>query len=325
MIGFRYFAVSLASVFLALAVGVALGAGPLEGGLDEQLRADVSQLGKDKDALRTELTGLRRSDTYRDSFTGRIAPNLVNGRLAKRTVVLVALPGADEQMVADLTRMVTLAGGTAAGTVYVEKKWVRPAHREFLQDLSKRLASGKPALQPPVPDSGSAYQRAGRVLARALVTGHATSPRQPASPGPGPAPSILGAYGEGGLVDARTDLPRADLAVVVAPPASALPSGPGPAAAATEAWLALARALDEACGGVVVAGDRSSPAGSGVVAAVREDAQARAVISSVDVADLPSGQVAVVLALDEQRRGSVGHYGLAEAVDGPLPTPAAAK
>jgi Copper transport outer membrane protein, MctB len=118
-------------------------------------------------------------------------------------------------------------------------------------------------------------------------------------------------------VDARTDLPTADLALVVAPPASA-PHGSEPAGATPEAWVDLARALDEASQGVVVAGDRSG-IGTGVLAAVRDDAQASTIISSVDVAEMPSGQVAVVLALDEQSRGAVGHYGLGGAVDGPLP------
>ena len=44
MIDFRYHLVSIASVFLALAVGIVLGAGPLKGTLGDTLASEVAQL-----------------------------------------------------------------------------------------------------------------------------------------------------------------------------------------------------------------------------------------------------------------------------------------
>ena len=44
MIDFRYHIVSLISVFLALAVGIILGAGPLQGAIGDQLTGQVDQL-----------------------------------------------------------------------------------------------------------------------------------------------------------------------------------------------------------------------------------------------------------------------------------------
>ena len=44
MIDFRYHLVSLISVFLALAVGIVLGAGPLRESLGDQLAGQVEQL-----------------------------------------------------------------------------------------------------------------------------------------------------------------------------------------------------------------------------------------------------------------------------------------
>ena len=44
MIDFRYHLVSLVAVFIALAVGIALGAGPLREGISSTLESEVAQL-----------------------------------------------------------------------------------------------------------------------------------------------------------------------------------------------------------------------------------------------------------------------------------------
>ena len=55
MIDFRYHLVSLISVFLALAVGIVLGAGPLKQPIGESLQSQVEGLRTDRDHLRSEL------------------------------------------------------------------------------------------------------------------------------------------------------------------------------------------------------------------------------------------------------------------------------
>ena len=61
MIDFRYHIVSLISVFLALAVGIALGAGPLEETIGDTLTGQVEVLREEKDALRAELDDTQSS------------------------------------------------------------------------------------------------------------------------------------------------------------------------------------------------------------------------------------------------------------------------
>ena len=51
MIDFRYHLVSIISVFLALAVGIVLGAGPLQANLGDQLSDQVAALRTEKQAL----------------------------------------------------------------------------------------------------------------------------------------------------------------------------------------------------------------------------------------------------------------------------------
>ena len=55
MIDFRYHIVSLISVFLALAVGIILGAGPLQGAIGDQLTGQVEQLRTERNELRDQL------------------------------------------------------------------------------------------------------------------------------------------------------------------------------------------------------------------------------------------------------------------------------
>ena len=56
VIDFRYHLVSLVSVFLALAVGIVLGAGPLKESIGDTLTGQVEQLRGEKDALRASST-----------------------------------------------------------------------------------------------------------------------------------------------------------------------------------------------------------------------------------------------------------------------------
>jgi hypothetical protein len=330
VIDFRYFLVSLTGVFLALAVGVALGAGPFRGELDDQLRSDLRQVGREKDDLRGRIHKLQQVDRYRDTFAKDLAPNLVHGRLANQEIVLVALPGADTAMVKDVGNIVTAAGGAVTGTVRVQPKWADPGERQFLEDLAGRLVTGTTAAS-----AGSAYERAGSVLAGALVT----EDDRAAGRRDSTTATVVGAFGEGGLVDAPAALPRARFAVVIAPPATSRPggqgattadissegaadgSGPDGTAAVGEPWVELARALDDAGRGVVMAGEVSAAAGErGALASLRNDSRASDSVSTVDVADLPSGQVAIVWALAEQSEGGAGHYGAVGTTDGALPT-----
>jgi hypothetical protein len=344
VIDFRLVLASLASIFFALAVGVTLGAGPLRGDADDHLRAELRQMGEEQVTLRRQVERLERMARYHQAFASAVAPSLVKERLAGQRVVLVALPGADDSTVAGLRGMLAAAGGTVTGTVRVSERWADPAQRQFLDELAKRLPANAAG-------GTSTYERAGALAARALVTRGEGSPDEPPVPGqtpvpgrtpgpeegsgpepvpdPDPAPDsdsapdsdhassrpdrtaamITGALREGRLLEADPTLSPADLAVVVAPSRARDD--------ASDAWLALARALDQSGYGVVVAGGGAST--TGLVADLRANAQVSAEVSTVDVANLTSGQVAVVWALLEQRHGGVGHYGAVEHTHGAAP------
>jgi hypothetical protein len=81
VISFRYHIVSIVSVFLALAVGVALGGGPLKGEVDNTLVSQVQTDRQAKLALQSQITALRSSNTFTDDFAKTVAPGLIGGTL----------------------------------------------------------------------------------------------------------------------------------------------------------------------------------------------------------------------------------------------------
>jgi len=70
---------------------------------------------------------------------------------------------------------------------------------------------------------------------------------------------------------------------------------------------------------VVVAGPNSDGLDGTDVGAIRATSPASSELSTVDVADLPSGVVTTVLAGKEQMLGRQGHYGALARADDALP------
>jgi hypothetical protein len=81
----------------------------------------------------------------------------------------------------------------------------------------------------------------------------------------------------------------------------------------------VATALDEGSQGAALVGPSASAAPDGLVAALRADPTAAREVSTVDVADRPSGAVVSMLALDREADGESGHYGTGDGAEAPLP------
>ena len=94
MIDFRYHLVSLISVFLALAVGVVLGAGPLQNSLGTALNDQVTALRENRNATQAKLEQTETAVNERDSYITQAATSLLPGTLASKNVAMVLLPDA---------------------------------------------------------------------------------------------------------------------------------------------------------------------------------------------------------------------------------------
>lgn len=303
MIDFRYHLVSIVAVFLALAIGVVLGSATLRGPLVQQVHDVAADLRASNGDLRQQVATLRHQVDADQKFAGRLAPQAVNGALSGKRVVLVSAPGASDQLRAKTKKMLGRAGATVTGRVSVKSKYLDGSEQGVIGELAGRLKPKDLSL----PD-GTAYQRAGAVLADALVTGGSTS-EQGSGKGSGDAASetVLSAFETAGYIS-RDGNPRggATLAVVLAPKR---PFDGKDAESDNGALVALARALDKHDQGTVLAGPRSSATDGGLVHALRGGGAAKTV-STVDYAGVTTGRVATVLALRTESQDKTGHYGV---------------
>lgn len=311
----RYHIVSIAAVFLALATGIAVGTGPLSGGAVDQGRvapADRQQT----DRLRQRVAALADIEGFEASFGEAVTPTLVAERLAGRDVVVLALPQAPQDVVDAVREALGQAGAVVEPTVHLSERLLDPTSRQLVEELSSQLSGSVPNVV--VPPGTASYDRAGVILARALVT------RDDAGePSDGPAANIAAAFEVAGLITPEGDLRRrASLVLIVSGPRG----GSDEATQARNAIVAaLARALDDQADGVVVAGPPRSGRAGGVVASIRADAAIAGLVSTVDVIGTPSGRVSAVYALAEQAQGVSGHYGVGGGSDdalAELPAPA---
>ena len=308
MIDFKQFLTTIAAIFLALAVGVALGAGPLKGTADEQLRINAEKLSKDKDALQKQLLTDQAESKYRDEFTDSVSAQLVANKLAARKVVLVTLPGSDGADTKEMATLVREAGGTVTGTVEMQPKFFDPTQTAFVDGVAAQSVSSVSATDIDIPATATGYERDGYVLARALVSKGPT-------PGPDPtAQTILSAFKDAGLVKAPDKLERASLVIFIAGPAPDATDAMEP-----DAILGLAIGLDASCDGSVMGGPPESAVDNGAIAVIRGDDQAKKMVSTVDQLQVPAGQVSIIFALSQQVDGKTGHYGMVGRTDSAAP------
>jgi hypothetical protein len=309
VIDFRYHLVSIIAVFFALAAGIVLGAGPLGDTVDNTLAEQTSTLRHENRDLREQLDGNKNEQEYQQHFIDDVTPRLVAGQLAGQNVGIIALPGADDEIVATVRDVIVQAGATADLTVRIEPTWTDPDSEPVLDELASQLVTSGTAL----PEDADGFQRGATVLAAALMA----------------KPVDTGSHRSHETIDTATvaafedsDLIKLEHDASVAPTLAVLVAG-SVSGDDSEDRLSrlseLAVSIDTAGAGTVTTG-AASTAKAGLIAAIRHGGDVAKAVSTVDSADLPSGRAGVVFALTEQERRHAGHYGVVGDTDGALPT-----
>jgi hypothetical protein len=310
VISFRYHIVSIVSVFLALAVGVALGGGPLKGEVDNTLVSQVQTDRQTKLALQSQITALRSSNTFTDDFAKTVAPGLIGGTLKGRVVTLVVLPTAAQSDVTALKDLVGVAGGTVSGTVRVGDQLVDAGDKQLVDELGNQLESRAPDVD--ISPDASPYERIGALIARAIGTDVGQG-----APVDGPATSILAGLSTTSLMSAEGKLQRrGSLMLFVTGTGQGTPAQKQ---SASTIVTTLVEAVDQNTGGVVLAGPLASARTGGQVKAVRDDVKVSRDVSTVDSLGRTAGQVVTIMALAGQAAGRTGQYGAVDAADGAMP------
>jgi len=310
MIDFRYHLVSLISVFLALAVGIALGAGPLKDTVSDTLTGQVAQLRAEKEDLRTQLDAASADLSHSTQFAGAAGTELVTGSLPSYRVAVVLLgdvPAADRDAID--ARLVE-AGATVTVHATLADAWTDPEQRSYRQGLVGFLT----AYLDPLPAVGEGVPAE---LAQALVQGLVGV--DPAKPDvlTENAAALLDLLSTGDQPMIRLDqkvTTPADAVVVVAVPVKEPAAGstalPTPDTDTTDAQLAVLKAAQQLSRGAVLA-DGQPLAGS-LTRAVLADSNLAAAVTTVSGVDTVFGQVAVPLALAARIDGTNGHYGFGD-------------
>lgn len=139
MIDFRYHLVSLVAVFLALAVGIILGAGPLADPIGDTLTGQVDKLREDRNQLNEQLTEAQSQINVQDQTIEQFAPRIFNGFLQGTGVALVVLPDAEAEDVKAVSEIVTAAGGTVNAQINLQDNFFSPAKQAYRDALSGQI------------------------------------------------------------------------------------------------------------------------------------------------------------------------------------------
>lgn len=317
MVDFRYHLVSLISVFLALAVGIVLGAGPLRDTISDQLTGQVEQLRQEKDALRVELDASQREVGGLEAYAGATAERLLAGALPEHRVALVRMPGVQDALIAELGERVREAGGEIVADVTMSQQWADPGQAALRARAAGEVAS---LLAQDPPASGTDAEETA-VLARGLAEAlRGASDEDPRVSGTvaGELFTALSA-GTDPLVTGEVTGP-ADLILVITAPGPETPTATDPdpsadaaAAASREGWATALVPLGEAAP-AVIAGYIDLP--TDVLPLVRESGT----VTTTDDLGSEVGRIIAVLALAAEAAGDEpGAYGFGPGVDAIVP------
>ena len=299
MIDFRYHLVSIVAVFLALAVGLVVGATALKPGTEKAFAQLSKQEKQQIEGQRTEIQNQANQLSSDQGWAKANAPRLLNNLLTGQRVVLVTAPGADGPTITGVTAALQQAGAVVTGQAELQPSFfdTSASTQSSLTTLAQQVAPPNVTLgvqtgQPAANAQIIGQQEAAQVLAPALVTKiGADLPAQQTR-------KIVDGFAAQRFMqmtykNGSTELSQATLAVVIIP--ATQPSG-GPADPANRALLAVAQQLQASSLGVVMAG---SLPGSGTGSAIDEliNGGTGIQLSSVDDADSEYGQIEVAQAL----------------------------
>lgn len=306
MINFKYHIVSLVAVFMALAIGIALGAGLVGQGLNEQIILGAQQDRKEVQELRAQILQMQALDSYRDDYAQLAGAEVSRGLLAGNTVAVVGMPGAPNATIDAMTSAVTDAGGELSAVIEVNET-------VYAEDKGDDVAAVVDPFADSVgyPEGATLATKFGLLLARGAV---ATEPA-PADDG---ATDAMEALTDGGLVNVSSphaDELRAQVVIVV----GGAPAEPKPTPELLLSHVETAVALRHTAPSLVLAGPNSQDITGSDVATARNEDMSKDLLSTVDVADLPSGVTTSLLAAKEQLLGKQGHYGAAASRDAIAP------
>lgn len=328
MIDFRYHLVSIVAVFLALAIGIVVGAEALPTTVANKLNSESQRAVKNNEVLSGQNTELKRQISIDQTFAQAASGLLLDHLLQGQRVVLVTAPGADGATVAGVTSAVQRAGGTVTGQVNLTPQFfdIGTTTETALASAAGQLAPAGFSLPNPAGVQIFGQQAAAKLIAAALVNKDGQ-----AALTSGQSQAILTGFGQQGFlqISGANGSPaltgQATLAVVIIP--GTPPGNAGALSPENLALISVAHYLQLAGKGAVLAGSLQGSGPGSAIAAVTTGG-AGISLTTVDNADSVTGQIIVVQALRQMLgpHGMASPYGVGpQAVPSPAPSTSPAR
>lgn len=304
MINFRFHLASLIAIFLALALGVVIGAGVIDRGVVDALDSRLDSVSARADREERENEELQAVIGELVGDNEALAPHAVENRLTNADVGVIAVRGVDGDRVSDTVEMLQQGGATVTGVLWLESSW-------NLDDGDQVSAMGE-AIGSSTRRPAALREQAWQEMAQRM-----TDPVLPGEPAPDAADDVLVRLRDAGFLG--FDGVEEGVALEQFPglaPSLVLVVGSDGEVPASDVVMDAARSITSFELPLVV-GDVYDPtaadAGSrGDDLDELRDSDLSETVSTVDNLDTAIGPVTVTLALAELLRipPVVGHYGL---------------
>ncbi len=345
MIDFRYHLVSIVAVFLALAIGIVLGSTELQPAAYNFLNSTSAKLQNQLDQAASQRDAAQQQASQGEQYAQAVEPTVLRDLLAGQKLLIVTEPGAQSSVVSGITTAANDAGAAVTGQINLQPKFfdtsgtTQDSLNQTTQDVAQTASIQLDA-------SATYEQQAAQVIASEILTTASDSgSRSGGSQGTGNqgtgnqgtgnqgtgnqatgAATMLQAYAASQFLSTTGQPARpATLAIVVTP--QNVPSD-GSADQLDQVLIPLVQELAAKSSATVVVGS-SAGSGAGSPIAVLRSNNVSNQVSTVDDADLASGQTVAIQALAARLAGGkAGSYGFtangASAVaPSPAPTPSA--
>jgi hypothetical protein len=316
VISLRYHIVSLVAVFLALALGIVVGSTVLQEGTVSALRATSQEVRQRSEENRTENLALKQETSRLQSFGTAVIPELVQGRLRGRSVVLVDTDKVDGGLRETVRKALEDAGAEVEGQVTFADS------RLALGAEADRTAMGRLLAA----DAGDPDVLRGELVKR-LADRLVTPSAIPQEDKQRPSDLLTGLQDAHFLADlklskplaAGTDpFPRQGSSFVLLGPSAAN----APTSVAPNVFLVpLADQVSSRADGAVAGAEAAAvPKDNSWILALRDNRAVSRRVSGIDAADAIYGQVALVQSLQNSLlRQGAGQYGIKDGASGLLP------
>jgi copper transport outer membrane protein MctB len=311
VIDFRYHLVSIVAVFLALAIGIVLGAAELQGPTYNLLNGTTAKLQNELNQANSQRDMAEEQANAGDAYAEAVEPVVLRNLLAGQKLLIVTEPGAQGSVVSGITSAANDAGAEVTGQINLQAKFFDTSDttQDSLNQINLDVASHAGLTL----DNTETYQQqAAQVIASQILTKSPLSAAGIGQDGTGQdtsAATMLSAYAYAGfLTTSGQPATEATLAVVITPQTA--PSD-GSADPLDQILVPVAQELAATSAATVVAGS-SAGSGTGSPIAVLRSNNVANQVSTIDDADYVSGQSVVIEALAIQLSGGKpGSYGFA--------------